>query len=410
MSTTKQSEPRTIELSIGELAAGGDGVGRDADGRVTFVPATVPGDRVRVQLIDERKSFARGVVADVLTASTDRVDPRCRFFVDRSCGGCQWQHVAVAAQRRAKQHLVQSALRKLSVTVAAIDCPVPDYQWRRRARLHWARPRRADRAVLGFFAPRSDRVTDIDDCAQLEPALQAAIGVLRAELCSALTGRGEIDVVAGRGGDVCVYVRGPCDPAAVETLVGRAPIVGVALGKRRFGATDVELEGGLQVAAAEFAQASAAGNEHLCQLVATACGDVAGKDVLELFAGGGNFTRLLTGAAALLAVDSHALPTLSSPHRSRRGDAADITARLVQKRRRFDLVVLDPPRTGARATMPHIAKLAPARIVYVSCNPATLARDAEILAGHGYTVTSAQPIDLMPQTAHVEVVAVLDKT
>lgn len=407
MSTTN---PNELELTIDELAAGGDGVGRDASGRVTFVPGTAPGDRVRVALVDERKSFARGTVRELISPSADRVEPRCGFFAERSCGGCQWQHVAIEAQGRAKQAVVVSALRKLSVEVAPLMAPVPAYQWRRRARLHWwVRPRRAERALIGFYAPRSERVTDIDECPQLLPALGAALTVVRAELAASLTGRGEIDLLAGAGGDVVLRVRGPCEPAAVERLVGKPPIVGAALGKRRFGEARVELEGGVQVFASQFAQASAPGNEQLRALVADACGDVTDQRVLELFAGGGNFTSLFAAAAELVAVDNQALPPLQAPHRTRRGDAAEITRRLAQKQRRFDLVVLDPPRLGARNAMEPIAKLGPGRIVYVSCNPATLARDAAILVENGYAPVSAQAVDLMPQTAHVEVVMVLEK-
>src|SRR5207244_174396 len=154
------------ELTITALAAGGDGLGRDDAGRVTFVPRTAPGDRVRARIVKATKSFARAELVEVL-APGERVTPPCRHFVE-GCGGCQWQHVTRAAQLAAKQALVEGALRKLSVRVHAIEDPCPPLGWRRRARFH------VEGGVVGLYAEGSHRVVAIDTCPQLEPALDAA--------------------------------------------------------------------------------------------------------------------------------------------------------------------------------------------------------------------------------------------
>jgi len=402
-----------IELVVHDLAAGGDGVGRDDNSRVTFVPHTAPKDRVRVRITEQKKSFARGLLEEVLEASPARVEAKCEYFRDSDCGGCQWQHISRAAQLEAKQNIVAAALRKAvgrGLEIAPILDPVSEFGWRRRARMHWVRPRRADKAVIGFHALRSDRVSQIDTCPQLERSLDAALAIVHQQLAPSLTGSGEIDLLVGHQGDVHITVRGPCDPKHVKELVDHAPIVGTALGKRRFGAPDVELEPTLRARADEFAQASAAGNATLVELVKAACGDVRGKRVLELYAGNGNFTRLLSGAEKIVAVDSHSVPELEHPHRTIRRQADGVVQDLTRKKKRFDLVLLDPPRTGARTAAKSIPALRPERIVYVSCDPATLARDTETLVEKGYKFVSAQPIDLMPQTAHVEVVAVLELT
>ena len=129
-----------IEVDVTALAAGGDGVARDADGRVTFVPRSAPGDRVRVRIVKATKSFARGEVVDIVQASPSRVPPPCEYFV-AGCGGCQWQHVDRTAQLAAKHALVAGALRKLpGLAIESVLAPAPAYGWRRRARFHVDRP------------------------------------------------------------------------------------------------------------------------------------------------------------------------------------------------------------------------------------------------------------------------------
>ncbi|HSK03499.1 MAG TPA: hypothetical protein VK932_19740, partial [Kofleriaceae bacterium] len=198
-------------------------------------------------------------------------------------------------------------------------------------------------------------------------------------------------------------------------LVGRAGIRGVIAGDAAHGAPILELEPGLHVGPWDFAQASAAGNAALVARVLEAVGPPAGsRRLLELYAGGGNFTRGLAAAGwDVLASDVSSPPRppapapppepppLSAPWPFERGAAADVLARVPGP---FEALVLDPPRTGAPDAIDGILRHAPAVIAYVSCDAATLARDAARLVAGGYRATDAWPIDLMPQTAHVEVV------
>ena len=418
-------EPQELELTIESLAAGGDGVARGADGRVVFTPGVAPGERVRVRLTEEHRQFARGALVEVVEPSADRVAPPCPLFRDRSCGGCAWQHLAYPAQVAAKQAIVASALRHaIAGGLALLPCataPAP-YRWRRRARLHWVRPARTDAAVIGFYPPRSRRVTQVTACPQLEPALEQALEPLHRLLAPGLFQRGEIDVLADPDGRVQVAVRGPCRRPAAEALVGQGGIVGVILGRSVFGQRALELErtaaeggaGPQRGQADRFAQASGAGNRALVAEVASAAGSTRDARVLELYAGSGNFTRALAaGAAEVVAVDARPGPRATGPEvRWEVGAALEVASRLAAAGRRFDLVVLDPPREGARAVCELLAELAPApsRLVYVSCDPATLARDLGDLAGQGFRPLTAQPIDLMPQTAHIEVVVTAERS
>jgi 23S rRNA (uracil1939-C5)-methyltransferase len=399
-----------VELTIESLAAGGDGVARDPDGRVTFVPRTAVGDRVRAELVSSRKRFARAEVRELVVASPDRVEVACRHF-DR-CGGCHWLHVSPDAQGRAKQQILADALRHAvdaGLELRPLLTPVSPLGWRRRARLHWVRRQRARGVMLGFYQRGSRHIVDVDECPQLAPELQDALAVVRDQLSSSLTGTGELSMVVGHTGDVHIVLSGACR-GGPGVLVGKGGIVGVRAGKRGWGAEDIEIEPGLRAAADQFAQASTAGNSALSKLVDEAARPREGKRVLELYAGSGNFTRVLRrGATRVVAVDFATGAPLDGV-KWRRGDVADIVAALVEVGRPFDLAVLDPPRTGAADVLAGLVSLSPRRIVYVSCDPATLARDVGRLREDGYAPLWCQGVDVMPQTAHVEAVLVLEAT
>jgi 23S rRNA (uracil1939-C5)-methyltransferase len=437
-----------VEVFIESLAAGGDGVGRDDRGRVTFVPYTAPGDTVKAQVIEVHKDFARAEPIEIETSSAYRVDAPCPHFIARTCGGCQWQHLGEAVQAAAKDELCSRLLRKhvsAGLEIYSLRDEVEPYYWRRRARLHWYRPRKAEGAIIGFYGPRSHHVSDISACMQLEPALKQAVDVLRDRLAPALGRQGSIEAVAGHLGEVHVFIHGPADRDVAAALVGQGPIVGVMLGddegeprprdgagreparhrdadgSRRphkhavqsFGRPHIELEAGLPGRSDWFAQPSLAGNQMLLEVVDQASAPRDGMRVLELYAGSGNLSRVLApGAVEFVAVD-YRKPSWPLPEALDRsfvaGDVVEVTQRLAAEGRTFDLVVLDPPRTGAREVIASVVALAPWRIVYVSCDPATLARDLDGFAEAGYRARWAQPLDLMPQTAHVEIVTVLER-
>lgn len=376
-------EERTVEVTA--LAAGGDGVARD-EGRVTFVPRTAPGDRVRVRLTKQTKSFARGELVEIVEASADRVEPPCPHF-QRGCGGCTWQHVARPAQLAAKQAIVAGALRKLAVPIEPVADPCPALGWRRRARLHVAGGK------VGLYREGSHDVLPIDSCPQLVPALDAAYRAVAA----ASPPDGELALALGHKGEVVVGVQKAWKLA--EKLVGKAGIVGVVAGEGSAGRPRIEIEPGVQGGPWDFAQASAEGNaalvEHARRALGSPPADGHGGFLLELHAGGGNLTRGFRD-------DGWRVTTSDiTPGADLLGPANEVLARVTGP---FDAIVLDPPRTGAAEAIAGILAHGPARVVYVSCDPATLARDAERLVAGGYRAERAWPVDLMPQTAHVEVV------
>jgi 23S rRNA (uracil1939-C5)-methyltransferase len=380
---------RELELDVTALAAGGDGVARDADGRVTFVPRSAPGDRVRVRLTKETKSFARGELVSIVTPSPVRVEPPCEHFV-AGCGGCQWQHVARPAQQDAKRALVAGALRNLpGLVIEEVLDPAPAYGWRRRARFHVAGGK------VGLYTHGSHDVVAIARCPQLVPELDAALRTVAA----LSPPDGELALLCGHRGEIVVGVERPWRGAA--GLVGKAGIIGVVAGKAdRHGTVVIEIEPSLFGGPWDFAQASATGNAALVDVAMQAVGR--GGRLLELHAGSGNFTRRLVAAGwDVVASDVVAPARPIAGARFEVGAAESVVDRVAGP---FAAIVLDPPRTGALAAMAGIARHAAPVVVYISCDPATLARDAKILVDAGYRAERAWPVDLMPQTSHVEVV------
>jgi 23S rRNA (uracil1939-C5)-methyltransferase len=380
-------------LDITALAAGGDGVARDAGGRVTFVARTAPGDRVRARVVRATASYARAELVDVETPGPARVEPVCPH-VAQGCGGCAWQHVARPAQLAAKQAIVEGALRKLAgLRVHPIADPAPALGWRRRARFHVAHGR------TGLYELGGRRVVPVQHCPQLEPALDAAL----AEVCAAAPPDGELALVIAHDGGVAVATERAWQGAA--RLIGRAGIAGVVAAGAVHGDAVQEIEPGLWGGPWDFAQASAAGNAALIATARAALGPGPGR-LLELYAGAGNFTR---GFAAdgwdVIASDAVAPPR--PPPGFVAMPARDALARLAGP---WDAIALDPPRTGAADAIAGLLRAVPRIVVYISCDPATLARDAAQLtvAGH-YVPTDAWPLDVMPQTAHVEVVMRLQR-
>ena len=393
----------TVAISIHALAAGGDGVGRDPDGRAVFVAATAPGDQVRARIVESHARWARGELVTIEAPGPGRIEPACAHFAARRCGGCDWAHVDAATQHAAKHAVVVGAVRRLiaaGATVAPLVTPEPAWGWRRRVRLA------STATALGLHAPRSHEVTDLDACPQQAPAVVAAVTAVRAARGALGLGVGEVHVAAGPHG-AHVVIDAPCRGEAAAALVGAGGIVGVRWGGGHAGATTVLLEDGLPVAADEFAQAGAAGNRALRSLVIEAAALVPGIRVLELYAGNGNLTRDLVATGAVVTATDLALPRHHAAPGARfvAGPAAEVMAAERRGGAAWELIVLDPPRTGAREVIDAIAASGAARVVYVSCDPATFARDGERLIAAGWRPGTITPIDLMPQTAHVELVA-----
>lgn len=413
-----RSKPTSrAEGVVEKLVAGGDGLLR-LNGEVIFVPRVAPGERVAIE-IDRSRKPARGRLLKVLEPSRDRVDAPCARF-DR-CGGCDLMHLSRDAQREVRLSILREALG--DVPIAWHDATPA--RGRTRARLH-VRPV-GGRVVAGFHATGSNTIVDLEDCGALDPRLLPAIEDVRA-ICATNKGDGEASLALGAEGKPVLSISWrPELPASAfaeadrRVREGRLAGVEIAMhgvstpariGDPRpvFVASD-----GLPVYAPPrgFAQASEVGDRVLVDLVANRA-RARDHRVLELFAGSGNFTVALAREAAhVTAVELDAAASASCRENvAARGlsnvkiVAADADSYPIP--RDVDLVVLDPPRAGARGAAAALAANKKVkRIVYVSCDPKTLARDVATLAP--YALLSVDAIDLFPDTSHVETIAVLER-
>lgn len=376
-----------FELRVESVGAGGDGVGHAPDGRVVFVPWTAPGDRVRVRVTDAGRRFLRAQVEELLEPGPDRVPPPCPVF--GVCGGCRWQHLRYEAQVAAKRRILEDALSRIGGL--RLDAPVElvpsprAYGYRQRARVV------AEGGRVGFRRARSHELCPTERCAVLVPPLEAAL----AGLARSRPADGEWELLAQDDGHVRVT------PLTTPGRASRAPV--------RHGDEQLEVSGGV------FVQANAALLDALVEAVARAAGS--GDAALDLFAGAGAFTLPLARSfRRVIAVEADARAARDLRHNlSAAGlEHASVTRSRVDRAlrtpavlaSRWDVVVLDPPRTGLdRASFDALTALDAVRLVYVSCDPATLARDLGRLAARGFRLEGVRGFDGFPQTPHVEAVA-----
>ncbi len=399
-----------VTVEIDALAPGGDAVGRQRDpagaetaaaGRATFVPLAAPGERVRARVVRAKDRVAWAELVSIERPGPERTSPPCPLF--GACGGCQWQHVTLEAQRAAKRAIVTRALG-VDVEVRAAGAP---FGYRDRAKLAVGKG-----GALGFHGRRSHDIVDVPACPLFGPELARALPALRA-LAGGLPAGTELDAQAGAEGvHLNVSHTDATGTGHAKREIDRlnaAGVVGLAIaGKPTLGAPAVNVseEGGapLPIAAGGFAQVGRAANAALVSAVLAAVGDAPGV-VLELYAGSGNFTRhLVAVATAVHASDA-------DPAAVERGKRVAPAAAWAFRPQAVaaDTVVLDPPREGADRPNLEAALKARRRVVYVSCDPQTLARDARRLEAAGFRLAAAVALDLMPQTFHVEVVATFDR-
>lgn len=421
-----------LELTIAELSQGGRGVGVHTLGgerRAVFVPDVALHERVRVEA-DFSKRPAEGRLLEVLEASPERVSPPCTHVA--RCGGCDWMHLSARARRDAHAAMVKAILPPAfrAVEVHAHDAVGP-LGYRTRARLH-VEARRSE-VLVGMHGRRSHEPVRVDTCVVLDPRLDRARDALASWLEGA-RGKGEARLSLGRPGPdrkpvLDLRFEGAL-PAELFGRLERAVATGALDGARVFdgdvrvpatiGDPTSWIEGPdgvpLRLAPGGFSQATEAGNRQLSQRVASLADELAPNDAstVELYAGAGNLTVLLARARRVVAVESdeEACAAAQSNLRERALSArivhADASTHPID--RAAKLVVLDPPRAGAREVIAALAARPVPAVIYVSCNPPTLGRDLATLADAGFALRSIETFEMFPQTSHVETVAALTHT
>lgn len=418
-----------VQVRIETVGVRGDGLASLGTDRL-YIPYTVAGDLVRVRVSRGRKGALQSRLVAIDEAGPGRSEPPCRHFGD--CGGCALQHMDAATYRAWKLDLLTTALVRQGV-----DHPAPEALRvsppgsRRRADL--TAVRRRDDVVLGFNARASHRVVDLQTCPVLRPALVALLGPLRALLLDILdegTRAGVILTDSASGIELVVVGAMDLGLSRRERLVAFAEthdLTRVARGHPRQPGYEPILErrpvhmgfGGVTVALppAAFLQATAEGEAALAGVVTEAAAGA--PRVADLFAGAGSFTFPLAQAgAAVHAIDGN-LPlvrALQAAANAAQMPRVTVEARDLDRRplpvdqlNRFDVVAFDPPRAGARGQVERLAESRVPRVVALSCNPASFARDARILVEGGYRMVRLVPVDQFLWSPHLELAAVFER-
>lgn len=436
------SNERVEEIAIEKLAQGGDGLAHLPDGRVLFVEGGVPGDVVDVEIMRDKKSWARGRVVATRQASKSRVNVECDAF-ERSCGGCQYWGVNYADELQWKVDAAWEAMRRIS----GLDVPKPRiveapsvWDYRNRVTFH---QRRVDGTLeRGFYAAGSRRIVAVERCPVARPAIDEAIAELGGAL--GLLGTAEITVeTAGEGTAVALIELGSgerIEKDHLEELARRVEqgtvVRGVEVRDEHgeyyiIGDTTVEVGEvlarppveGMRVESGRFRQVNRAVNRRLVDYVVEAVGgDRRQPRIVELYCGAGNFSFPLADIASDFvgfegsrgAVETArqmaALAENLEEIRFEVADLADEETVAEALERPFEVLVLDPPREGADVAAEWMARSdREGLIVYVACDPACLARDIATLADGGWTVVETTCFDMFPRTAHLETVAILEK-
>jgi tRNA/tmRNA/rRNA uracil-C5-methylase (TrmA/RlmC/RlmD family) len=333
----------TINLKIEKLIYGGLGAGF-VDRLPVFVPMTVPGDEVECEIVRKHKGYAEGRAIKIVAASPNRVTPKCEYV--GSCGGCQWQHLDYATQILWKELILEEQLTRIGKIREPNVLPtIPSPKiWNYRGRV---KLHRDDQGRSGFYAMGTNELVEIEDC-----------------------------LIAGKD---CLR-SGDEDPV--------------------------------------FTQVNPAQNENLKALVAGIVKELKASKVLELYCGNGNLTFPIAKAVDFVEAgdaDKRAIGNAKATAQELAvknveflGLSASAMLRAFLKAgKKADTVLVDPPRDGCKDILSDLVKIAPKNIIYVSCNPSTLARDIKTLSESGYKLRSSQPIDMFPQTFHIESVSVL---
>jgi 23S rRNA (uracil1939-C5)-methyltransferase len=435
----------TVTLVIERLAFGGAGVGRVA-GKACFVPFTAPGDRVRVRITSDRRSYLLAELLELLEPSSLRVSPPCPVY--GNCGGCSWQHLAYGAQCAEKERIFAETLQRIARLVGEVLDPLgaaPEpfgYRSRVQFKVRW----HDERLHLGFYRGGSHFVIDLPGaCAIANPRINVVCPELR-ELLQRFPERDrvpQVDLAVGDDGATLLtihYIGQAPERALAYFQRHRAELPGVdgaflQTGRKAtlrpvFGISELSYrlpDPGdstapplrLTFGAGAFSQVNYRQNSMLVETV-LAWATLTGRErVLDIYCGMGNFSLpLARRAAAVLGLEDFGPAIVAARQNARANGIDNASFRCAEAQaglevlhaggERWDLVVLDPPRSGAREVATLLPRLGAAQIIYVSCDPATLARDLAILRTGGYRVVRSRAVDMFPQTYHIESVTLLE--
>ncbi len=411
-----------ITLELIGMAHGGSAIGR-YEGRAIFVPYGIPGEQLRVRIIQDKGRFAVAELVEVLTESPDRVEPNCPYFGNGLCGGCQFQQIDYAKQLELKQQIVQDQLTRLGglsdATVHPTIASPAVYGYRSHATFHVA-----PNGHLGFIKTDHRTVLPVDECLLLSPTLRAAFEDAQTEHFKSGT---RIRFQSGSDNKPIHFPIGSVTDDVAEPLEAKPAQRSLNKHNRSHQTSSASIDfeklsneavhytikdRTFRCSAGSFFQVNLAQAEKLVDLVLERLKLQGTEHILDLYSGVGLFTAFLAVQAKQVSAVELFAPAVEDAQVNLNdyanielyvGKIESVLPRLTQN---YEAAVVDPPRAGMDTpALDALIKLQPHQIVYVSCDPATLARDAKRLTASGYTLHDVQPVDMFPQTYHIECVA-----
>ncbi len=431
----------TQRITIERMAHEGDGIGYLEDGRIVFVPTTLPGEVVDIEIVELKKTYAHGRLAEVIEASDERVDSDCPYFP--VCGGCQFWHTNYEHEAELKTHAAWetiSRISRLELPEARVVAAPSDRRYRSRVTFHRAPADEGQGWNIGFYKSKSDELVDIEDC----PITATVINEARRAIEPALRDVGECDIIFETASDDSVVVTLMPErdfrtkmPRSLKSFVDNIDQNPMFRGLRVVGEHedvvfgDITVDGDQVLArppvdsahlpSANFRQAYREMNLQLVDEVHEVIDGLGAESALELFCGNGNFSFALPERIEYfvgLEANPGAIESANGLANLARIEGYDFRVAdlsygfiepLDQPVGDFDVVLLDPPRAGAADVCAELAEYSHEldAIVYVSCDPACLGRDLKKLEAGGWEVESLTIFDMFPRTGHVETVAIL---
>jgi 23S rRNA (uracil1939-C5)-methyltransferase len=420
---------RKVQVLIESVAFKGYGVAR-FHGKVIFVPYTVTGDRAWVEVMEDKKEYSTGRVVEIVEPSSHRVAPPCPFF--GRCGGCQWQHIDYPIQVELKKEILVETLKRMGrlkelPSVRTLPSPKP-YDYRIRVQL------KVRGKAMGYYREGSHQIVDIDRCPISHPMVNRIIRRLRGEF-AALQPMKEIEINVSPEEEKGSILFRPysydrrIEPFAKRLLQSEPIFRGIAVaGKAKltlFGDPmeftiplyqDRSLQ--LQISPGSFSQVNPEQNQALIQIVLQFSETNKEDSVLDLYAGVGNLTLpLAVGAKEVLGIEENRIAVEDAQFNAERngiqnchfiqGRVEHVLSNWEREMPRF--IVLDPPRAGCKTILDQVVRLKPQKIIYVSCEPTTFARDLRLFSEREYSLQRLSLIDMFPQTYHMEVVGLLKR-
>lgn len=400
-----------IDLTLSGMAYGGEAFGRDADGRMIFVPFTCPGELVQVRIVDSRKRWARGELIQLLQSSPERISARCVHF--QQCGGCHYQHMNYPAQLEAKTNIVRDQLRRIGgiqdpPVVEIVPSPSP---WNTRNHMQFSITHSGH---LGLKGNNPDEVIRLNECHlpcssidEVWPHLE-----LQAE-----TNLEKVSIRSGYQDEILITLHGSEKTEPVFTVELYANVVWFGAERRVVIAGDGHIlqevnDRLFRVTAGSFFQVHKDLTTSLVNEVLAEIDPRPKMKIFDLYAGVGLFSLFLAEhGAAITAVEESPIACEDFEHNLSQYDQielyqADVESALPTFQEIPDVILLDPPRAGLDPiVVDHLVRLKPPKMIYISCDPATFARDAKRLTAGGFNLEQVIPLDFFPQTYHIEVIS-----